>query len=114
MQSSREATPTLMVQTITTDIRRDVEDPRYKEILICFYPATRDGDVAELFIVTPAWWTPQMFLGALNFSLSQHYIISMEPITIDSKRYTSSNEIHWLYSSDRLSPDCTEGLFKML
>jgi hypothetical protein len=37
LQSLREATPTIMVQTIFTDIHRRVEDCHYIELMICFY-----------------------------------------------------------------------------
>ncbi len=113
LQSSREATPTIMVQTISTDIHRRVEDCHYIELMICFYSTIKDSKVHELFIVMPVWWTPQLYLGALHSSLSRHPVLSMEPITLDSKKYTTINEIHWLYS-DGMAPGSKRELFKML
>ena len=101
------------MQTITTDISRKVEDCHYIEPNICFYSTTNDAKVHEIFIVMPIWWTPQLYLGALNFSLSQHSVMSLEPITLDSNRYTNINEIHWLYS-DGMAPGSKRELFSML
>lgn len=114
VQSSREAKITMMVQTITTDIRRQVNDcQQYIELMIRFYSETKDAKVYELFIVMPVWWTPQLYLGALNYSLSHCSVLSIEPITLDSKRYASINEIHWLFS-DAIFPGSEMELFKTL
>jgi hypothetical protein len=113
LQSSREAKPTMLVQTITTDIWRQVEDCHYIELMVCFYSAKKDAKVYKLFLVLPVWWTPQIYLGALNYSLFSHSVISIERITLDSKRYASINEIHWLYS-DGIVPGSRRELFKML
>jgi hypothetical protein len=101
------------VQTISTDIHRQVEDCHYIEMMICFYSTIKDSKVHELFIVMPVWWTPQSYLGALHFSLSCHPVLSMGHITLDLKKYTTINKIHWLYS-DGMAPGSKRELFKML
>ncbi len=102
-----------MVQTISTDIHGRVEDCHYIELMVCFYSTMKDSKVCELFIVMPVWWTPQLYLGVLHSSLSRNPVLSMEPITLDSKKYMTIYKIHWLYS-DGMAPASKRELFKML
>ena len=56
--------------------------------------------------------TPIISWGIALF-LSRHPALSMEPITLDSKKYMAINEIHWLHS-DGMAPGSKRELFKML
>jgi hypothetical protein len=103
--SSRNVTQSLMVRTITTDVRKPVDDPLYVELLVGFYP---QEDVENRFdfpnkriqhdVVVPASWTPKMYLGALSLSLSRHPVISLSMICINGKKYKSLNDVHLLFS----------------
>ncbi len=92
-----------MVHTITTDVWKPFDDPRYVELLAGFYP---QEDVKNQYarpeihhdVIVPASWTPKMYLGALSLSLSRHPVISLSLISINGKKYKSLNDIHWLFS----------------
>ncbi len=103
--SSRWVKHSLMVRTITTDVRKPLDDHRYVELSVGFYP---QEDVENWFdfpnkriqhdVVVPASWTPKMYLGALSLLLSRHPVISLSLISINGKKYKSLNDIHWLFS----------------
>lgn len=101
--SSRQVKHSLMVRTITTDVRKPVDDPRYVELSIGFYP---QEDLENKFalpkilhdVVVPASWTPKMYLGALSLSLSRHPVISLSRISINGHKYKSLNDVHSLFS----------------
>jgi hypothetical protein len=101
--SSRRAKHLLTVRTITTDVRKPLDDPRYVELLVGFYP---QEDVENQYaclkihhdVVVPASWTPKMYLGALSLSLSRHHVISLSMISLNGRKYKSLNDVHWLFS----------------
>jgi hypothetical protein len=47
----------------------------------------------------PKDWTPRMYLGALNRSIMNNVILSLESVALDQRSYTTTNELHWLFSS---------------
>jgi hypothetical protein len=47
----------------------------------------------------PKDWTPRMYLGALNQSIMNNAILSLESVALDQQSYTTTNELHWLFSS---------------
>jgi hypothetical protein len=101
--SSKQVKHSLMVHTITTDVRKPVDDPRFIELSVSFYPQEDAGNIIALQkihhdVIVPASWTPKMYLGALSLSLSRHPVISLSLISINGKKYKSLNDIHWLFS----------------
>jgi hypothetical protein len=90
--SSRNVTQSLMVCTITTGVRKPVEDdPLYVELLVGFYPPE---DVENRFefpnkiqhdVIVPAGWTPKMYLGELSRSLSRYPMVLLSMISINGK-----------------------------
>jgi hypothetical protein len=92
-----------MVRTITTNVRKRLDDPRYVELSVGFYPQEDvENQYARLKIhhdvVVPASWTPKMYLGALSLSLSRHDVILLSLISLNGRQYKSLNDVHWLFS----------------
>jgi hypothetical protein len=45
----------------------------------------------------PQTWSPKMFLGALNQSIRTNRLLSLESIVLSGRRYTTINELNWLF-----------------
>jgi hypothetical protein len=92
-----------MVRTITTTVQKPLDDPRYAELFVGFYP---HEDVENQYarpkihrdVVVPVNWTPKMYLGALSLSLSRHHLILLSMISLHRRKYKSLNDVHWLFS----------------
>jgi hypothetical protein len=85
--SSSNARPIMMVETISTNHVSGVEDPWYVELMVSFYtravnyknPSKKLTDR----IIMPKDWTPRMYLGALNRSIMNSAVISLELVALD-------------------------------
>lgn len=98
---TRAAVSVMQVKTITTDSHRQLKDPNFVEILVCFYAEIQDKNSAtriEHYVAMPKTWTPQMYLGALYLSLKRHPVLSIEDCTLQGNKYLTINDVHWLFS----------------
>jgi hypothetical protein len=114
---TRQSVPLMLVKTITTDIRRPLQDvPDFVELLIRFYPDTEipqnPSEHIEHYFIMPQTWAPKMYLGALHLSIYRHPVISLENITIEGVDYLTINEVHWMFSV--VDPEKTELLRQSL
>jgi hypothetical protein len=87
-QKTRQSVPLMLVKTITTDIRRKLQDgPDFVELVIQFDPDTEvpqnQPENIEHYFVMPQTWVPKMYLGALHLSIYRYPVISIENITIE-------------------------------
>jgi hypothetical protein len=102
--SSSNSRPMMMVETISTNRVSAVEDPRYVELMVSFNtrainyknPCTKK---LTYKLIMPKDWTPRMYLGALNWSIIKNSLVSIESVALDSRSYTTTNELNWLFSS---------------
>jgi hypothetical protein len=104
IMSSRNSRPTMMVKTISTNRVSVVEDPLYFELLVSFYPREVEVNTENTApklnykVILPKGWTPRMYLGALNQSIKNNAILSLESVTLGGRTYVTINEVHWLFS----------------
>jgi hypothetical protein len=107
LQSSRNAKKMMMVTTVSTGrISRVEENPKYLELWISLYPHDSGDGVnqslkLDVKVIMPQGWTPKMYLGALNKSIRNHSVLSLESIRIDGRSYATVNEIQWLFSATK-------------
>jgi hypothetical protein len=102
--SSSNARPIMMVETISTNRVSGVEDPRYVELMVSFYTRAvnyKNPSSKKLTykLIMPKDWTPRMYLGALNRSIMNNAVLSLESAALDRRSYATTNELHWLFSS---------------
>jgi hypothetical protein len=100
--SSSNARPMMMVETILTNRVSGVEDPRYVELMVSFYTRAvnykNPSKKLTYKLIMPKDWTPRMYLGALNRSIMNNAALSLESVALDQRSYTTTNELHWLFS----------------
>jgi hypothetical protein len=92
-----------MVHTITTDVWKPLDDPRYVELSAGFYP---QEDVKNQYarpeihhnVIVPASWTPKMYLRALRLLLSRYHVLLLSMISLNGWKYKSLNDVHQLFS----------------
>lgn len=104
IMSSQNARPTMMVATISTNRVSVVANPGYYELLVCFYPRHQVNDknpsqFLHYKLIMPKDWTPRMYLGALNWSIKNNTVLSIEYITLDGQTYMTTNELNWLFAA---------------
>jgi hypothetical protein len=98
--SSRNSRRTMMVETVLINLVLVVKDMRYLELMVTFYP----GQLQEPFqielhkLIMAKDWTPRMYLGALNQSIMNNAVLSLEAVALDQKSYATTNKLHWLFS----------------
>jgi hypothetical protein len=101
--SSSNARPMMMVETISTNRVLEVKDPRYVELMVSFYTRAvnykKPSKKLTYKLIMPKDWTPRMYLGALNRSIMNNSILSLESVALDRRSYAATNELHWLFSS---------------
>jgi hypothetical protein len=101
--SSSNARPMMMVETISTNRVSEVKDPRYVELMVSFYTRAdnykKPSKKLTYKLIMPKDWTPRMYLGALNRSIMNNSIVSLESVALDRRSYATTNELHWLFSS---------------
>jgi hypothetical protein len=100
--SSRNTRPTMMVETILTSRVLVVEEPQYLELMVNFYPQAvnlKNPSKLRYKLVMPKDWTPRMYLGALNQSIKNNTVLSLESVAMDRQSYATTNKVHWLFSS---------------
>ena len=101
IMSSRNTRPNMMVATISTNRVSVVEDPRYLELTVSFYPRVVEyNNPSKLTykLIMPKGWTPRMYLGALNRSIVNNGVLSLESVTLNRRNYVTTNELHWIFS----------------
>jgi hypothetical protein len=80
MFSSRNTRPTMMVETISTNRVSVVQDSRYLELMVTFYPRAvnfKNPSKLSYKLIMPKEWTPRMYLGALNQSIRNNAVLSL-------------------------------------
>jgi hypothetical protein len=102
--SSSNARPMMMVETISTNRVSGVEVLWYVELMVSFYTRAvnykNPSKKLTYKLIMPKDWTPaRMYLGALNQSIMNNGILSLELVALDQWSYTITNELHWLFSS---------------
>jgi hypothetical protein len=101
--SSSNARRMMMVETISTNRVSGVKDPRYMELMVSFYTrAVNYKNISKKLtnkLIMPKDWTPRMYLGALNRSIMNNAILSLELVALDQQSYTATNKLHWLLFS---------------
>ena len=93
-----------MVASISTNCVSEVEDDRYLELLVNFYPCRSSIDknpmkFSNCKLVLPKDWWPRMYLDAINWLIMNNSILSINSITLSGHIYVTINELHWLLSS---------------
>jgi hypothetical protein len=77
----------MMVETISTNRVSGVEDPRYVELMVSFYTwaVNYKNPFKKLTykLIMPKDWTPRMYLGALNQSIMNNAVLSLELVALD-------------------------------
>ena len=96
--SARTARPTMMSTAISTDRVSAVQDPQYLELVVIFYTKSKNKNTT-LKVVMPKDWTPRMYLGALYRSIKSNKVLSLQPMILSGRSYTTINELHWIFSS---------------
>jgi hypothetical protein len=105
VMAARTARPKMMSTAISTDRVSAVEDSRYLELIVIFYPPEAKNKIKktppkfDLKVVMPKDWTPRMYLGVLYRSIQSNRILTLQTITFNGRSYTTINELHWLFSS---------------
>ena len=101
--SSSNSRPMMMVETISTNRVSGVKDPRYVELMVSFYTRAvnykNPSKKLTYKLIMPKDWTPRMYLGALNQSIMNNAVLSLESVALDQRSYTTTNELNWLFSS---------------
>jgi hypothetical protein len=101
--SSSNSRPMMMVETISTNCVSGVEDPRYVELMASFYTRVMNcknpcSKKLTYKLIMPKDWTPRMYLGALNWSIINNSLVSIESVALDTRSYATTNELNWLFS----------------
>jgi hypothetical protein len=71
------------------------------ELGILFFPHDENQQPKlDVKVIMPEGWTPKMYVAALNKSIRRHSIISLESTIItNGRRYSTINELQWLFSA---------------
>ncbi len=76
----------MMVETILTNRVSVVEDPRYLDLMVTFYPRAANFENPSKLsykLIMPKDWTPRMYLGALHQSIIDNAVLSLELVALD-------------------------------
>jgi hypothetical protein len=103
ISSSRNASPVMMINTITTQgLIRRTDDPSLLDLEVTFFSkkdSSDDGgdDATSSITYTlsiPRNWTPCTFLAMVNRSSIKNKVLSLETIQGTMNSYTTINELH--------------------
>lgn len=115
LEDTLNARLSMLVQTITTDSFRPVQDMKYQELQVHFYvssidtPSNTTTEAATtpepigvmkktLFVVMPRHWTPQTYAVVINMTLKKTSFLTVETVQINGCSYLTINDVDHYFS----------------